>query len=562
MTIHDFLKNPSDFKCFQEPLDISLEKMRCSLYKQINKEYSMNGELSAPIVERISLQSPEYEFGEIAVKVSKGSSAGNQLLFDVDFTITSKQGNLSNTVNLYSGCWDDVDLFLSCFPLDYIEDPQLQFEEPMVETWDFLKLCKANALWFDYQVTHDILRQRVHVTEDDLAREDGQSIYILVCLGRGYPENGWPAPQLKEALPEAQVIAPQLAYLDQNPTKFVERILTDNPQINMVVTGIESRYFESSLSAFNSDEIRPDKPLSILGTYACHEAKGFNVYWRRKMVPSIKDRIMNNCSAILRKILNERIELYRQNEGQYEIIVNQVMSLFDALSSQLSLSEAEGIGSTISVSQPVHVKDKKIKLTITISPSLQQNVSVSVVAQNELVKTELCRIHYEPVNKLKYLFDTCDNEYEIFRNVKNMIDKWPTPLEIKFKYAKKVEGKEFIVQSQEEPQIIKLDRNCTLHIMGQTFHGIDNIKSQKQQGVVILERFKLFPCFDSYDYASENRFYYHFLFCKDNADADDKRKDFEAIPQGYGCLINKDYPEYLRPMVYYADESEEMILLY
>lgn len=562
MTIKEFLKNPSDFNCFQEPLDISLKKMQRSLYKRIFREYPMNGELSAPIVERFSLQSPEYEFGEIVVGVSKGSIAGNQPLFDVDFTISNKQGNLSNTVNLYSGCWDDVDLFVSCFPLDYIVDPQLQFEEPMLETWDFLKLCKANALWFNYQVTHDIIRQRVHVTEDDLAKEDGQGIYILVCLGLGYPENGWPAPQLKEALPEAQVIAPQLPFLGQNPTKLVERILTDSPQINMVVTGIKSCCFNSSLSGFNSDEICPDNSLSMLGTYACSEATGFNVYWRRKMVPSIKDRIMNNCSAILRKILNERIELYRQNEGQYEIVVDQVMSLFAVISSQLSLSEAEGIGSAISVSQPVHVKDKKIELTITISPSLQQNVSASVVAENEIVKTELCRIYHKPMNKLKYLFDTRDNKYEIFRNVKNMIDKWPTPLEIKFKHAKKAKAKEFTVQSQEESQVIKLDRNCTLHIMGQTFHGIDNIISQKQKGIVILERFKLFPCFDSYDYASENRFYHNFLFCKDNADAENKRKDFEAIPLGYGCLIGRDYPEYLRPLVYYADESEEMILLY
>lgn len=79
---------------------------------------------------------------------------------------------------------------------------------------------------------------------------------------------------------------------------------------------------------------------------------------------------------------------------------------------------------------------------------------------------------------------------------------------------------------------------------------------------LILEKYKFFPCFDSYDYASENRFYHNFLFCDDKNDAAIKKVSFDAIPKTYGCIVDQNYPKDLRPLVYYADESDCMTVYY
>lgn len=118
------------------------------------------------------------------------------------------------------------------------------------------------------------------------------------------------------------------------------------------------------------------------------------------------------------------------------------------------------------------------------------------------------------------------------------------------------------VISGEEPQMVELSKDTKLNIMGHTFHGIEDIMAWKGEEPVILEKYKLFPCFDSYDYASENRFYHNYLFCLNKDDAALKKVYFDAIPKSYGCIVDQNYPRDLRPLVYYADESASMTLYY
>jgi hypothetical protein len=65
-----------------------------------------------------------------------------------------------------------------------------------------------------------------------------------------------------------------------------------------------------------------------------------------------------------------------------------------------------------------------------------------------------------------------------------------------------------------------------------------------------------FPCFDSYDYAYENRYFHAFFFCSSLSDA--KRKyDYltsKKIKAGY---ISKGHWEYLSPFITFSDTDDK-----
>ena len=179
-----------------------------------------------------------------------------------------------------------------------------------------------------------------------------------------------------------------------------------------------------------------------------------------------------------------------------------------------------------------------------------------------MIRDHTCFIDFGMIDYLGRLLASREGMYKIYSSVQSLMESWPTPLEMKLKEAKLIDTDEFWVESKGDAQIVRLSKNCVLHIMGRAFHGIEDIMSWKGKEPVILEKSKMFPCFDSYDYASENRFYHNFLFCKDKEDAKEKGPVYDAIPRCYGCVINRAYPESLRPLVYYGDGSDTMILLY
>lgn len=94
-------------------------------------------------------------------------------------------------------------------------------------------------------------------------------------------------------------------------------------------------------------------------------------------------------------------------------------------------------------------------------------------------------------------------------------------------------------------------------VTGIRFHVYKNHK-----GHLILEYFRMYPCFDSYDYASEDRYHAAYWVCKDEEDL--KRK-YDFIKQF--SAPNDDYsrvpqPAFMAPAVFYDSGYESMQIGY
>lgn len=115
----------------------------------------------------------------------------------------------------------------------------------------------------------------------------------------------------------------------------------------------------------------------------------------------------------------------------------------------------------------------------------------------------------------------------------------------------------------------RLPADCTLSIFGKIFEGIETIKDYWRNQTdssrpYIIERSERFPCFDSSDYAYENRYFWNFLICRSKREADRKAKDLAQLQVvgGNFRLVSENLPTNMRPMVYFEDESTSMLLAY
>ncbi|MFR8836443.1 hypothetical protein [Bacteroides nordii] len=84
-------------------------------------------------------------------------------------------------------------------------------------------------------------------------------------------------------------------------------------------------------------------------------------------------------------------------------------------------------------------------------------------------------------------------------------------------------------------------------------HGFYVLMNHK--GQLMLEYSRLYPCFDSYDYANEDRFHRNYWLCKDEQELMVK---YEYITHNRFCYSNDDYstcpmPVFLGPAVFYDD---------
>lgn len=131
----------------------------------------------------------------------------------------------------------------------------------------------------------------------------------------------------------------------------------------------------------------------------------------------------------------------------------------------------------------------------------------------------------------------------------------------------------YSIQSLKVPDKVQMDlrkipSDCTLSICGLVFDGIDEIidywRNQTDNSQpYIIERCQRFPCFDAEDYATERRFFRNFLICHSKEEADKKAKSMERLQESSNfCLVNNDLSEWMRPMLYFEDESTFMIIAY
>ena len=548
MTREEFMTNPSDFGFELNPLDVNIAKMQHQLLERIKKVESNDLLLFEPIVENYVSQNPLREYGEISIEIYKDKHSLTGLMYIAKITVKSKSDDSLTEGYLFRGYWEDIKRYIA-------GESHVQGMK-----WDFFPHCKANALWLDYQVKTDKEKKRLIALEEDLAKEDGSGLDILVCIDSGCQEGQWPASELKQILPNAAILSPKLPVVGREASVVVNEILDNHPDISIVITGKLNDYYNPDLSSFNVCKVRPSHPLSELGEYVCHEAIELNFYYKKDSDPSLQYRVENRLSVFAKRILDKRVERYHHEGGEYEEVADTAVLLYAMLVPKLP--KTGGLENKLEETQPVRIKEKDFQLTMTISPLKGREVSVRVEIKHEMIRDHTCFSDFGMIDDLGMMLASREGMYKIYSSVQSLMASWPTPLEMKLKEAKLINTDEFWVESNGDAQIIRLNKNCVLHIMGHTFHGVEEIMQWKGERPAILERSKLFPCFDSYDYANENRFYRHFLFCKDASDADDKRKDFEAIPRGYGCLIDRRYPEYLRPLVFYADESDSMTLLY
>ena len=78
------------------------------------------------------------------------------------------------------------------------------------------------------------------------------------------------------------------------------------------------------------------------------------------------------------------------------------------------------------------------------------------------------------------------------------------------------------------------------------------IKRWDKNGIYVGKDTKLYPCFDSEDYASENRFFWNIVFARSKEELDRKLVELKSVsPQ---TNYNK-FSETLAPMIYWGGDS-------
>ncbi len=103
--------------------------------------------------------------------------------------------------------------------------------------------------------------------------------------------------------------------------------------------------------------------------------------------------------------------------------------------------------------------------------------------------------------------------------------------------------------------------NSQFELFGNVFEGLnDLLTSYKDKGIYLNSKKDRYPCFDSYDYASEDRYYANY-FLSDSPFTDEQIAEHSKLP--YSSCYNKAteelQPRHL-PMIYYKGEGSYMYL--
>ena len=97
----------------------------------------------------------------------------------------------------------------------------------------------------------------------------------------------------------------------------------------------------------------------------------------------------------------------------------------------------------------------------------------------------------------------------------------------------------------------------SFYVLGVKFENIQEaieyaIKGLDKNGVFVGHDTELYPCFDSEDYASEDRFFWNIVFARSKEELDRKLIELKSVsPQ---TNYNK-FSEALAPMIYWAGDS-------
>lgn len=104
--------------------------------------------------------------------------------------------------------------------------------------------------------------------------------------------------------------------------------------------------------------------------------------------------------------------------------------------------------------------------------------------------------------------------------------------------------------------------NSQFELFGDIFGGLnDFLTSYKDKGIYLNSEKERYPCFDSYDYANENRYYTNY-FLSDTPFKDEQIAEHSKLPHGsnYDMATEKLQPRHL-PMIYYKGDGLYMYLV-
>ena len=89
------------------------------------------------------------------------------------------------------------------------------------------------------------------------------------------------------------------------------------------------------------------------------------------------------------------------------------------------------------------------------------------------------------------------------------------------------------------------------------FKHVDlNCSNKNKSGVHILNVYERYPCFDSHDFAYENRYWQFYFFSHDKF-TESQLQELSKI----NIYMNRPYPECSIPCIYYCGEGDEMLIL-
>lgn len=106
--------------------------------------------------------------------------------------------------------------------------------------------------------------------------------------------------------------------------------------------------------------------------------------------------------------------------------------------------------------------------------------------------------------------------------------------------------------------------NEKITVLGVTFDGVEDIihhaiKGTDKDGVYVGEDSERYPCFDSDDYATEDRFYWNFVFSTSKEEMLEKLSALKKMSQlqiDYNKLTSQ-----FHPMAYWGGEAFKKVYL-
>jgi hypothetical protein len=112
-----------------------------------------------------------------------------------------------------------------------------------------------------------------------------------------------------------------------------------------------------------------------------------------------------------------------------------------------------------------------------------------------------------------------------------------------------------------EFDILRIPATAWLEIDGKTYHGVDELeKVCSEEKYNVNNICEHVPCFDSNDYAYDNRYFNNFFFCSKSSEKWQKIKQLDSIRYYNHCLVSENMQADILPVINYFDSNDTMMI--